>query len=112
MQELNSRVESLKTTLTAEELYLKIIRGKWTRLDFSYNYKLSIDRRIEEYMQSGLDRKEALLKILSEDGLEIAPGLHIPPTLNDILGEIERESKNERRKQRETCKNQHSPKTA
>lgn len=99
MQELNSRVESLKTTLTAEELYLKIIRGKWTRLDFSYNYKLFIDRRLEEYMQSGLDRKLALLKILSEDGLEIAPGLHIPPTLNDILGEIERESKNELRKQ-------------
>jgi len=95
---LNDKIESLKATLTAEELYHKIIGGKWTRLEVGY--KPFVEKRLEEYMKSGLDRKEALLKIMSEDGLEIAPGLHIPLRLDDILHEIEREFKLERRKQK------------
>ncbi|MEM1582591.1 MAG: hypothetical protein QXK89_08805 [Candidatus Bathyarchaeia archaeon] len=96
MLELNSRIESLKTTLTTDEIYQKFLKSGLARIN--PEYILYVNNRLEKYMLSGLDRKEALLKILSEDGLEITPGLHIPPTLCDILHEIERESKCERKK--------------
>jgi len=59
-------------------------------------------------MQSGLDEKKALIKMLSEDRLEISPGLHVPPTLDDILREIEREFKFEHQKQKFLTKSKSS----
>ena len=42
-------------------------------------------------MKSGLSRKEAILKIASEKGVEIKPGLHIPPNIGDVLSELKKE---------------------
>lgn len=97
VSELNKRVEKVKATFgprEAEDLYRRMVWG-------SISYERSrIDGLLEGYMQSGLSRKEAVLKIAGEEGVAIIPGLHAPPTMGDALSELKKEMKTEIKKGR------------
>lgn len=93
LSELNKRAEKVRAAMSpqeVEDLYRRMLvpdpyTGKVEHLE--------IDYLIKEYMQSGLSRKEAILKIASEEGLEIKLGFHIPPTMDDALYELKKEMK-------------------
>lgn len=92
MSELNRRAEKVKASMIpreVEDLYRKMfipvaVADPWTgKVEYS-----RLDRLLERHMKSGLSRREAIFKIGSEKGLEIKPGLHIPPTIGDALSEL------------------------
>ncbi len=93
ISELNKRAEKVKAAMSpqeVEDLYRRmLIPDPYT----SHLQDSKIDRLLEKYMQSGLSRKEAVLKMASEEGLEIKPGLHVPPTMGDALSELKKEMK-------------------
>jgi len=101
MAELNARAENIKASIGAEELenlYTKISVGTEPFALDAYSRPIarpeqSLKNKVEEYMSMGLNRKEAILKLASEQGIEIRPGLHIPPAIEDALAELKEEIK-------------------
>jgi hypothetical protein len=95
MSNLSKRVENIKIAMNlqeAEALYRNMNYPIYT-----YQGRL-ITRRdddllLKKYTQAGLSRKEAIFRVVSERRIEIRPGLHISPTLDDALQEIKQEMK-------------------
>ena len=97
MAELNKRAEKVKAAMSpqeVEDLYGELCTRMLIPDPHTGKVERSrIDSLIKEYMQSGLSRKDAILKVASEEGIEIKPGLHIPPTMGDALSELKKEMK-------------------
>lgn len=93
VSELNKRAEEVKAAMSpqeVEDLYRRLLIPDPHTGKVEYS---KIDQLLKKYMQSGLSRKEAILKMASEEELEIKPGLHIPPTISDALSELKKEMK-------------------
>lgn len=93
MSDLNERIGNVKIAMSlqdVEALYNSISYPAYTTKG-ELNTRYSDDQLLEKYTQSGLSRKEAIFRIATEMRVEIRPGLHIPPTLDDALQEIRKE---------------------
>ncbi len=93
VSELNKRAKKVKAAMSpqeVEDLYRRLLIPDPHTGKVEYS---KIDRLLEKHMKFGLSRKESVLKMASEEGIEVKPGLHIPPTIDDALSELKKEMK-------------------
>ncbi len=115
MSELNGRVAKIKVAMTLEEaesVYRDVFSlwfnaKQWVLADIrqwelqkttQWRSQKDVDADVEKRMQRGLSRKDAIIEVLTEKGVEIRPGLHIKPTVEDALSEIKKEQQRAMRK--------------
>lgn len=101
---LNARVQMLTTMISpqeAEDLYTSM---RTPTTDYSTERATKepeMDDILEKYMHLGLSRKDAILKMAKEKGIELRPGLHFSPTMDDAYSELQEEMKQAERARRE-----------